>query len=395
MTPDRVHLEQLILEKLHGELHPKTGELRPVAGELRPKTMVTGAADLARLFIAALHLRSTGDRLAEQHWLLTSNEAGDEKFYWSWLQMAKERELKPLADLSAYFRPFPIQKLKALGQELKGLTHQISQQVLKFDERTYQEFVKTATKSMWYFSNFEHTLREQRMSVASSREARVEALGPKPAWTDLRPTDEESFLPETLFRAFDMMDDIFQLQYERDLLMEDRVVTDERIFENSGAGVQTSYATAMTAFRNLGLRPGDLMIDLGSGFGRVGIVGGLLLPELRFIGYEFVRSRVEVSQASSERAGMADRIQYYCQDLADPHFEIPAASVYYLYDPFSEATYQKVLRRVYAVSRQQNVTVVTNADAGTWFQKYMKPGAWRDPEIYDGGTLKMFRSIRA
>lgn len=344
-----------------------------------------------RLFIGLLNLRTVAERLGEQHWLLTAQPESHDQLFWESLAQSRNRELRPLADLPALFEPFAVSRLKPLGKILRENAHAIVRESLRMPEPEYRKFVRAAAQEMWAFSEFEREWRPERVRIEDSRSRRLAELGPGAVWPAVRPLLEEIVLPEGLFRAFDMMDDILQLQYERELMMENVPETRERIFENSGAGVQTSYATAMVALQALDMRPGETLIDLGSGYGRVGILGGLLREDLQFVGYEFVRHRVECSQNSGERAGLG-HVRFHCQDLGDPDFEIPAAAVYYLYDPFNEETYRRVLRRIHAVASRKPVRVVTNADAGAWFQKFMTPERWFPPEIHDGGTLRIFRS---
>lgn len=377
MGLERTQLNAILAAALHGE---------PVGVE-----SLLSPEEKGRLFIGLLNLRTVVDRLGEQHWLLTAQPGSDETIFWQSLVCARERELRPLASLDALFAPFAVPKLKPLGKSLRARSQEIVQDSLKMFEGDYRLFVRAAAQEMWALSEFDRGWRSERARIEKARTERLAALGVGAAWPAVRPTIDEIVLPEGLFRAFDMMDDILQLQYERDLLMDHVPETRERIFENSGAGVQTSYATAMVALQALDMKPGETLVDLGSGYGRVGILGGLLRDDLEFIGYEFVRHRVECSQNSSERAGLR-HVQFYCQDLGDPDFEIPAASVYYLYDPFNEDTYRRVLRRIHAVASRRPVRVVTNADAGTWFQKFMTPERWFPPEIHDGGTLRIFRS---
>lgn len=345
-----------------------------------------------RLFIGLLNLRTVVERMGEHHWLVTSAAQEGESFFQDCVAQSRRRELRPLADVEALFEPGLAGHFKSASRHLKARSQELARQTGTMNEENYRQFVGAAAQEMWALSEFERDWRPQRQRIADARRARLELLGDDADWRLARPTLEESVLPEGLFRAFDLMDDVFQLQYERDLLMDFDADTTERIFENSGAGVQTSYATAMVALREANLRPGDTLVDLGSGYGRVGILGGILRPDLNFEGYEFVRHRVECAQSCSERAGLSARVRFRCQDLGDSRFEIPAAAAYYLYDPFNEETYRRVLRRIHAVASRQSVIVITNADAGAWFQKFMTPARWRDPEVHDGGTLRIFRS---
>lgn len=349
---------------------------------------------LAQILIYGLYLKSVTEKLIEQHWLMTASEIGPENFFAAYLEVASSRELKPFEFLKATWLSWGSSELKGSNTRIRQMIGEILREVEAYPHPQYQEFVRAAVQAMNYLSEFEDGLVVMRDSMIEQRNKRLAALGPQPTWQEIRPSLDEAYLPPSLYRAFDLLDDVFQLRYELDVLMSADLETSERIFENSGLGVQTSYATILTALRRLQLTPGAHIVDLGSGYGRLGVLGGLVRPDLWFTGYEFVGHRVEVAQASASRAGISDRVRFYQQDLSQPQFEIPKADVYYMYDPFCESTYQRVLRRVHQVACQQPLTVVTNADAGVWFKKLQEPKTWQPPIRADDGSLLIFNSIR-
>ena len=197
---------------------------------------------------------------------------------------------------------------------------------------------------------------------------------------------------EVLYRAFAGLDDVFEIDYRENKEMMPTAARAERLYEGGGRGVQTSYATILKVLARLQLSPGAHLIDLGSGFGRVGLTAGLWREDLRFSGYEYVGHRVAAANASAERAGLSERIRFLEQDLSAPGFEIPAADVYYLYDPFSPETYRHVLARLTKVGRARPITVVAKDAAREAFRQFTSREDWRDPESVDEGSVYLFRS---
>ena len=59
----------------------------------------------------------------------------------------------------------------------------------------------------------------------------------------------------------------------------------------------TPYTEITEILQRLELKPGDQLIDLGAGYGRIGFVMGHNYPESIFIGYEAVSERVIGSAA--------------------------------------------------------------------------------------------------
>ncbi|HVK61247.1 MAG TPA: hypothetical protein VM432_06835 [Bdellovibrionales bacterium] len=197
---------------------------------------------------------------------------------------------------------------------------------------------------------------------------------------------------EEFYRTFDAMDEILGLDYSRDLGMRRDQTTDERLYEGAGIGVQSSYTTLLVTLNRVSPKQGATFVDLGSGYGRAGLVIGLLRPDMNFIGYEYVGHRVEIGIKSAARVGVSDKIQFKEQDLSAADFAIPVADVYYLFDPFTEETYKHVFEQINKIGRQHSVAVVAKGGAVKWFEKVVANECWSQPEIHDIGTLAVYRS---
>lgn len=52
--------------------------------------------------------------------------------------------------------------------------------------------------------------------------------------------------------------------------------------------LQTPYSEIVEMLEALKPQKNDLWLDLGAGYGRMGVVLGFLQPEVRFIGYEYI-----------------------------------------------------------------------------------------------------------
>jgi hypothetical protein len=121
-------------------------------------------------------------------------------------------------------------------------------------------------------------------------------------------------------------------------------------------------------------------------------VAGLFNSDWSFQGYEYVEHRVRTAQNASERLGLNPRVRFSTQDLSASNFELPAADVYYLYDPFSKATYERVLAYINKNRLERRTLVVAKGGALPSFQAAGFSG-WREPEILDDGHLGLFLSF--
>jgi predicted RNA methylase len=199
-------------------------------------------------------------------------------------------------------------------------------------------------------------------------------------------------LRNSLYRTFDVLDELFGLDYRQDQAMDFSARAGERIFAGAGRGVQSSYLSLFLALNQLPRRP-SLMIDLGSGYGRVGLVAGLFNSDWSFQGYEYVEHRVRTAQNASERLGLNPRVRFSTQNLSASDFELPAADVYYLYDPFSKATYERVLLSINKNRLVRRTLVVAKGGALQSFQAAGFRSGWQEPEVLDDGHLGLFLSF--
>jgi hypothetical protein len=79
---------------------------------------------------------------------------------------------------------------------------------------------------------------------------------------------------EEMYRAFDGVDELLAIDYSSEELLESAGRRSERLYENSGVRVQTSYMTIIKVLAHLQLSEGAHLVDLGSGYGRVGLTAG-------------------------------------------------------------------------------------------------------------------------
>jgi hypothetical protein len=195
-----------------------------------------------------------------------------------------------------------------------------------------------------------------------------------------------------LYRTFDNLDTIFKLDYnlDRDMVIDHKAK--ERLYAGSGIGVQSGYSTILLALDCVDVLEEGRVIDLGSGYGRVGLVCSLLRPDIDFIGYEYVPHRVKVGNEASVSFGLESGLKFITQDLSLESFQIPMADVYYLYDPFTKDTYHYVLEQIVEISKVRRVTIVTKGNARGWFVDIAALNSWKEPELLDDGNLCVFRS---
>jgi len=95
--------------------------------------------------------------------------------------------------------------------------------------------------------------------------------------------------------------------------------------------LSTTYSELLEIFHRLPIKKNDLLVDLGAGYGRAGLVLKKFYPETFYWGVEYVNERVvEGSRIfKNYQCHLAKLIQ---GDLTDDSLSIPVAKYYFLYD---------------------------------------------------------------
>lgn len=313
-----------------------------------------GPTELAELFVTASFFRGVLQPLIDQDWL--RQHRSDPSAHDLRPQQI-ENELASLSFLRAEITTATSKQLRTYFNRMVHLLHVVISFVQMEPSDRYRGFARHA------------------MKLIDERAREIDRFA-------------HSHFADAMVRAFDQMDEILGINYELDQEMANE--NRERVFEGAGAGVQTSYSSILLALDRVRPREGARVLDLGSGFGRVGFVLGLLRPDLDFTGYEFVDHRVRDCTAVASRAGL-EKTSFATQDLSA--FTIPSADVYYMYDPFNRETYETVLHQLIAHGRANEITIITKGRANSWVREALAGEKWTVDETCDSGTICVFRSL--
>jgi methylase of polypeptide subunit release factors len=322
------------------------------------------------LYIYNALLGTVSSFIKEQHWLKEKESSEGLKFNPFLFDLFKEDvpKLLFLVDhLSKKLEDNGLKHLKKLDKRTLKIEEDLLKLVIKFDSNDKADFLRSSLDRMMELFLLEEKLQEGREISDGHR-------GP------------------CLYRTFDGLDDIFQLDYQLDRDMKITEVAKERLYEGAGVGVQSGYSTILLALEGMKAKEGAKVVDLGSGYGRVGLVCALLRDDLEFIGYEYVPHRVDVSKRATSDLQLQEKLCFEVQDLSLESFQIPKADIYYLYDPFTYETYQYILKQIVEISESQEVTIVTKGNARSWLEELATEKRWPAPVVIDEGNLCIFRS---
>lgn len=152
----------------------------------------------------------------------------------------------------------------------------------------------------------------------------------------------------------------------------------------------TPYSEIRRILAELNPRPGETVIDLGAGYGRLGFVMQAHHPAVNFIGYELVAERVAEGNLALLRHGLgaARLIQ------RDLQLEPPAAAEYYfLYDYGTRAAIEKTLSDLRAIAARRKIVLVGRGRAvrdavergHPWLGEVVAPLHRANYSIYNSG----------
>ncbi len=121
--------------------------------------------------------------------------------------------------------------------------------------------------------------------------------------------------------------------------------------------LNTPYHELLELVAGLALRPDDLVIDLGAGYGRLGFVLHALHPRVRFLGHELVRERVDEGNRVLRLHGCTNA-ELMVQDLTSLEFLPPVAQFYFLYDYGKVEHIRRTLKQLAAIADHSRFTVI-------------------------------------
>lgn len=203
---------------------------------------------------------------------------------------------------------------------------------------------------------------------------------------------DQSLQPFSLYRTFDSIDTLLELNYETADEKNYSSLSAERLYEGAGVGVQSSFASIIMAIDLIETESPLTIVDLGSGYGRFGFALGLLRPDVNFFGFEFVNHRVIMSNATCRNLNIENQIHFITQDLSVLDFKIPVADIYYMYDPFTSDTYRHVLNQLLQISKDKRIRIITKGNSIAWLREFAEENHWQPPIEIDGKNLFLYSS---
>ncbi len=152
----------------------------------------------------------------------------------------------------------------------------------------------------------------------------------------------------------------------------------------------TPYCEQFEIAKKLNLKKHTL-VDLGCGYGRMGLFFKNFFPSAKFLGHEVVAERVIEANRIFETLKI-DNAHVFHSDITDPSFELPDADIFFIYDFGHPAQIKMMLDRLSALADIKSITVVARGKGIQSIIFYHHPWLFslHDPEIASNYTI--FRS---
>ncbi|MBH48959.1 MAG: hypothetical protein CME71_12395 [Halobacteriovorax sp.] len=121
--------------------------------------------------------------------------------------------------------------------------------------------------------------------------------------------------------------------------------------------LQTPYDELLDLTHELDLCGQESVVDLGAGYGRLGLVLSQQKPDVSFTGYELVGERVERGNQVFNQLAV-DNAKLIEQNIIDQDFEIKDSDVYFIYDFGQKEHINQVLKRLDHLANESDFKIV-------------------------------------
>lgn len=157
--------------------------------------------------------------------------------------------------------------------------------------------------------------------------------------------------------------------------------------------LQTPYCFIYEAFQYLKSINCDLrfVIDIGAGYGRVGLVVSQAYEDVRFIGYEVVKERVREGNRVFEKFGLSNFILIN-ENVLKQEFSLPLADVYFIYDFGEKDDIYLLLEIISRYTAAKEIFLIANGDYVNELLSGMSLTWKLEHDLNHNGKMKIYRS---
>ncbi|MCP4915034.1 MAG: hypothetical protein GY909_18090 [Oligoflexia bacterium] len=153
--------------------------------------------------------------------------------------------------------------------------------------------------------------------------------------------------------------------------------------------LQTPYCDVykiLKLFKNL-----THVVDIGSGYGRVGLVLSVLFPKAKFTGYEIVKQRVNEGNRVLSLYDL-DNSEIKLEDVLSDDFNLPEADLYFIYDFSEKEDIERTLKLIKSKMNKKKYFLITRGDRIENLLKHQFKHIWKEVYSLGSSDLKVYSS---
>jgi len=155
--------------------------------------------------------------------------------------------------------------------------------------------------------------------------------------------------------------------------------------------LQTPYNhiyEALMAIRNYHV---ERIVDIGCGYGRVGLVMNSLFPDAKFIGYEVLKQRAREANRVYDKLDLSN-CEVLLENVLAESFSLPIAQVYFMYDFSEMQDISIILDELVSRMTEYPFFLITVGDRIDYLIERKYKPFWKENGFIKQGNLKIYSS---
>ena len=156
--------------------------------------------------------------------------------------------------------------------------------------------------------------------------------------------------------------------------------------------LQTPYNHIYDALISLSQYPIEKIVDIGCGYGRVGLVMNSLFPNAEFVGYEILKLRAREANRVYEKLEL-NNCEVLLENVLDDAFLLPKAQIYFIYDFSEMEDLCVILDELMSRAKDYQFFLITVGDRVDYLIERKYKPFWKTNGFIKQGALKIYSSI--
>lgn len=153
--------------------------------------------------------------------------------------------------------------------------------------------------------------------------------------------------------------------------------------------LQTPYCDIFKALSMFKGQQIKRVVDIGAGYGRVGLVTKTLFPNAEFLGFEIVEKR-QVEGERIIRKFNLENCSINCINVLDKDFILPEADIYFIYDFSTEEDISHILKILSLRIKEYPFSLVVTGDRINNLLKKTYSHVWKNQFQVHNSHLKVY-----